>query len=48
MLNILTKSDVRKKFCITVDATVEKANIIDVGEGKLIKLVEVGSGLYLL
>ena len=41
-------SNVREKFCITVDTTVENAIIVHVEEGKTIKFVEVGSDLYLL
>ena len=43
MLDILTRSDVRKKFHITVDTAVENAIAVHVGEGKTIKFAEVGS-----
>ena len=48
MLNIIARSDIRKKFRITVDMAVENSIIVYMGEGKMIKFVEVGSGLYLL
>ena len=48
MLNILAWSDVRKKFCIVVDIAVENAIVVYEGEEKLVKFVQVRSGLYLL
>ena len=47
MINVLA-SNVRKRFYITVD--IEKEDILNVliGEGRIIKFVEVKSGLYLL
>ena len=48
MLNILVWSDAREKFRITVDTSVGNTIIVHVGEGETIKLVEVGSGFYLL
>ena len=48
MLSILSWSDIREKFRITVDMNVESTSVVILGEGMKIKCVEVGLGLYLL
>ena len=48
MLNILSFRDVRKRFRVTVDTSVENAICVHVEGGKVLKFVEVETGLYLL
>ena len=48
MLNILSFKDVRKRFRITVDTSVENAICVHMDDGKVMKFNEVESGLYLL
>ena len=48
MLNILSFRDVRKRFRVTVDTSIENAICVHVDGGKVLKFVEVESGLYLL
>ena len=48
MTNILAWIDVRKRFCITVNTAKENIIHVHTGERRIIKFVEVKSGLYLL
>ena len=48
MLNILSFKDVRKRFKVTVDTSIENAICVHTDDGKVLKFVEVESGLYLL
>ena len=48
MLNILSFKDVRKRFRVTVDTSVENAICVHMDDGKVMKFNEVESGLYLL
>ena len=48
MLNILSFKEVRKRFSITVDNVVESAVNVHAREGKVLKVEEVESRLYLL
>ena len=47
-LNILSFKDIRKRFRITVDTSVENAICVHMDDGKVLKFKEVESGLYLL
>ena len=47
-LNILSFKDVRQRFRVTVDTAVESAMCVHMDNGKILKFVEVESGLYLL
>ena len=47
MVNILAWSDVRKKFGITTDTSLEPAIKVHLGNGEHIKFKEFRSGLYL-
>ena len=47
-LNILSFTDARQRFRVTVDTAVESAVCVLVDDGKVLKFVEVESGLYLL
>ena len=48
MLNILSFKDVRKRFKVIVDISVENAICVHIDDGKVLKFAEVESGLYLL
>ena len=47
MVNILTFSDVCKKFCIPVDTNVESKINVNQGEGKVTKFNRIESVIYL-
>ena len=48
MLNILSFAEVRKKFRVAMDTSTDPSFIVHLKYGKVIKFVEIKSGLYLL
>jgi len=44
-MNIIAFSDMRKKFRITVDTSKENVIAVHIGEGRVMKLLEIGAGL---
>jgi len=48
MLNILSFAEVRKKFRVTMDTSTDPSFNVHLNDGKIIKFVEIKSGLYLL
>ena len=48
LLNILSLSNIRAKFRITIDTAVASCIMVHIGDGKILRFEEVNSGLYLL
>ena len=46
-MNIIAFSDMRKRFRITVDTSEENAIAVYIGESCVMKILEVGAGLYI-
>ena len=47
LMNIISFKDTRKRFMIMVDTAVENSIIVRIGEGRQIKCLEIGVGLYI-
>ena len=46
-MNIISFSDMRKRFRITVDTSKEAAILVHIGNEKVMKFLEIRAGLYI-